>query len=75
MTHEELRKHRCMMCDRIGEGFMLTNTVWQSLNVPVRTVLCISCTRDRLGRDFVIEDFTNAPINELLFVGYEIQKT
>lgn len=36
--------------------------------------LCFRCLENRLGRQLVIEDFTDAPINRPILLGYRIRR-
>lgn len=49
----------------------LTPTQKANLLIKIKIIqtgfLCIECCRKRLGREFIKEDFTSAPVNDIIF--------
>ncbi len=66
-TPDQLRKdlecHRCLDCKQWtdGEYYMIHPPLWDS--IADQGMLCIGCLEQRLGRELVPDDFTDAPIN------------
>jgi hypothetical protein len=63
-------------------NYMIHKDIWLSIlnsSEDTRDVhLCILCLEKRinekLGRDLSINDFTGAPVNQLLFLGHKLSK-
>lgn len=62
----------CQECTNEIDNFMLTAEVWASLPVNESSNLCLTCTEKLLGRPFLITDFTTAPINRAIMMGFKI---
>lgn len=50
----------------INEYYMIHNHIWDSV-AKFKEMLCIGCLENRLGRQLVPSDFTDAPINHGYF--------
>lgn len=61
----------CMDCERhiteFKEYYMVTDCLWESvtINNEVYGLLCIGCLESRLGRELVLKDFTDYPVNSV----------
>lgn len=49
--------------------FFLNDALWESLNIPKKTVLCLNCTEKRLGREIIVNDLKETYGNEQIFLG------
>lgn len=48
----------------IGEYYMVHNSIWESLNIGKRGMMCIGCLEARIGRKLNSTDFTDCPLNK-----------
>lgn len=59
--------HKCKDCGvdtaRIGEHYMLKDSVWYSAYAHERGMLCIGCLEKRLGRQLTKADFNDSHVN------------
>lgn len=75
----------CIDCGEWSEWYMLKDDVWLSAvpdyservaHVPgvgtPHVYCCLTCVEGRLGRPLTLSDFSNAPVNSLLFRGFEL---
>lgn len=65
------RKFLCKDCKidtgKIGEHYMLKDSVWYSVYPSQEGMLCINCIEKRLGRKLNKNDFNNSYVNNLNF--------
>lgn len=61
------RKFLCLDCrvdtGRIHEHYFIKTELWLTVMPSIVGMLCIGCLEDRLGRELVANDFTDASIN------------
>lgn len=66
----------CNDCQTLHPSpYMVHDSVWRVVN-PVctaRLFLCFTCLEQRLGRPLVLGDFTHAPLNDPIHLGYAIR--
>lgn len=69
---------RCNLCGehlRNRDHYMVVDRVWRDeARFPPHWFAHLKCLQRSLGRELVLDDFTEAPINELLRWGYKIGK-
>lgn len=65
-------KGSCGVCEGNCEGFMVTNDLWKIIHdfhkKNTREIICLNCSHKAIKRNFIFEDFTDAPINQGIFV-------
>ncbi len=54
-------------CGRLGEHYMLKESVWFSVAASDKGMLCVGCIETRLGRRLTSNDFNNSYVNGLGF--------
>lgn len=63
----------CQDCEAdMPECYMVRNDVWEDAGMPRAGHLCLECLPKRLGRSLTIDDFTDAPINKMIHIGYQL---
>lgn len=74
----------CIDCGDTNDSYMVTNATWHKAipNYPMlhkerkekglHTALCFKCLERRIGRELVLEDFVNYPINRAVLLGIRI---
>lgn len=60
----------CTFCSAFPDSYMVENSVWEEAGFDKRELVCLSCLRLHLGRSLKIEDFTEAPVNQPIFLGF-----
>lgn len=79
MTFTE-RVFLCKLCgEKCYDSYMLKDKIWKALDLKPKDLVCLSCLKlyfkKLLNRNLQLSDFKDAPANELLFMGYNMQKT
>lgn len=70
-----LDQYDCHACGkRSFDAYMVIAETWEALGMGKRGNLHLRCAQERLGRDLVLTDFTDAPINNVLRVGFDMGK-
>ena len=78
MTFME-RVFLCKLCgEKCYDSYMLKDKIWKALNLKSKDLVCLSClklyVKKMLNRNLQLSDFKDVSANELLFVGYNMQK-
>lgn len=67
MASRNKSKFLCMDCNidtgRIGEHYMLVDSIWRLVHNSNKGMLCIKCLEARLGRTLNKSDFNNSYLN------------
>lgn len=62
----------CRVCLKANEGFMLRNKIWKQVvdyhKIDSSALVCLKCSHTALGRNFILDDFTDCPLNQGVFV-------
>lgn len=70
---ERVKDFSCISCNfntLYGkEYYMVLDEIWLTVNPRDKGMLCIGCVEQKLGRELVRADFTDAPINSLTIWG------
>lgn len=62
----------CVVCDAFPDPYMVKPEVWAHAGFPRDVLVCLSCLEKAFGRPLVIQDFTEAPINIPIFLGFRM---
>lgn len=67
------QKYRmCSVCDAYPDPYMVKPEVWAHAGFPRDVLVCLSCFEKAFGRPLVLQDFTEAPINIPIFLGFRM---
>lgn len=66
----------CNDCGMVQPAdYMIEDYIWETVASKKGCILCVDCVSTRLGRKLRLSDFTNVPVNKLLFLGYSLRTT
>ena len=65
-------KYKCDDCKGPPDFYMVHDSVWKSATSIWQGNLCLRCLEVRLKRKFSMDDFTTAPINNGIRLGYQM---
>jgi hypothetical protein len=74
----------CFDCRKAHSNYMVKECIWnlafpdyckaRIIHSDIFIDLCFECLQRRLGRDLTMDDFTSAPVNDGIRLGYIIKK-
>lgn len=68
-----LDKFHCVYCESpLSDSFMVRDEIWAEAGFEKNEVACFNCFEIALGRRATLEDFTDKPINNMVWVGFNI---